>query len=172
MSNPFIGEIRMVGCNFAPRGFAFCAGQLQSIAQNSALFALVGTTWGGDGQTTFGLPDMRGRLPISQGQGPGLSTRVMGERAGAESVTLSTAQIPAHSHTVSAASGGARSANPSGNLLGSGEADMYTHDSLNAVSMSANVIAQSGGNQPHDNMQPFLGINFVIALEGVFPSRN
>ncbi len=172
MSSPYLGEIRMVGYNFAPFGFAFCAGQLLGIAQNSALFSLMGTTWGGDGQTTFGLPDLRGRIPIGQGQGPGLGNRVLGERAGVESVTLITAQIPAHLHTVSAASGGTRSANPSGNLLGSGEADMYTHDSSSAVSMSANVIAQSGGSQPHDNMQPFLCINFVVALEGVYPSRN
>src|SRR3982751_6487214 len=114
MSNPFLGEIRMAGFNFAPRGWAFCAGQLLPISQNDALFALVGTTYGGDGQTTFGMPDLRGRVPINQGQGPGLSNYVMGQMSGTESVTLITAQIPPHSHAINAASGGARSANPVG----------------------------------------------------------
>jgi microcystin-dependent protein len=172
MSNPYLGEIRMAGFNFPPIGWAFCRGQLLSIAENDALFALIGTTYGGDGITTFGLPDLRGRLPINQGQGPGLSNYVMGEHSGTESVTLLTTQIPSHSHTVSAASGGTRNANPSGNLLGSGEADIYTHDDANAVSLSASAIGTSGGTQPHENMQPFLCINFIIALEGVFPSRN
>lgn len=172
MSNPFLGEIRMGGFNFAPRGWAFCIGQLLPIAQYDALFALVGTTYGGDGVTTFALPDLRGRIPINQGQGPGLSNYVMGQKAGTESVTLTTAQIPSHSHVITAASSGTRSANPVGNLLGSGEADIYNHDGANGVAMSPNAIAQSGGNQPHDNMQPYLCINFFIALEGIFPSRN
>ena len=172
MSNPFLGEIRMAGFNFAPRGWAFCAGQLLAISQNDALYALVGTTFGGDGVNTFGMPDLRGRLPINQGQGPGLSPYVLGQKAGTESVTLTTAQIPAHSHVITAASSGARSANPSNNLLGSGEADIYNHDGANAVALSPNAIAQSGGSQPHDNLQPYLCINFIIALEGVFPSRN
>jgi microcystin-dependent protein len=172
MSNPFIGEIRMAGFNFAPVGWAYCRGQMLAIAQNDALFALIGTTYGGDGVTTFALPDLRGRLPINQGQGPGLGNYVMGQQAGAETVTLLTTQIPTHSHVVNAASDGTRNADPGGNLLGSGEADVYTHDGANTVSLSANVIAPSGGTQPHENMQPFLCINFIIALEGVFPSRN
>ncbi len=172
MSNPFIGEIRMAGFNFPPIGWAFCAGQLLPISQNDALYALIGTTYGGDGVTTFGLPDLRGRLPINQGQGPGLSNYTLGQLAGTESVTLLTMQIPSHSHVVNAASGGTRNANPSGSLLGSGEADIYTHDSANPVPLSTNLIASSGGNQPHENMQPFLCVNFIIALEGVFPSRN
>lgn len=172
MSNPFLGEIRMAGFNFAPRGWAYCAGQLLAISQNDALYALVGTTYGGDGVNTFGMPDMRGRLPINQGTGPGLSTYVIGQKAGTESVTLTTSQIPIHSHTINAASGGARSGSPSTTLLGSGEADVYNNDSASTVAMSPNAIAQSGGNQPHDNMQPYLCINFIIALEGIFPSRN
>jgi microcystin-dependent protein len=136
------------------------------------LYALVGTTYGGDGVNTFGMPDLRGRLPINQGQGPGLSNYVIGQMSGTESVTLTAGQIPIHSHVINAASGGARSANPAGNLLGSGEADIYNHDVANAVALSPNAIAPSGGNQPHDNMQPYLCINFIIALEGVFPSRN
>ena len=172
MSNPFLGEIRMAGFNFAPRGWAFCAGQLLPISQNDALYALVGKTYGGDGQSTFGMPDLRGRVPINQGQGPGLNNYVMGQMAGTESVTLTTAQMPSHSHQINAANGGARSANPAGNLLGGGEADIYTHDTANAVALSQNVIASNGGNQPHENMQPYLCINFFIALEGVFPSRN
>jgi microcystin-dependent protein len=115
---------------------------------------------------------LRGRLPINQGQGPGLSNYVIGQMSGTESVTLVTAQIPSHSHVINAASGGARSANPAGNLLGSGEVDIYNHDVANAVALSPNAIGPSGGNQPHDNMQPYLCINFFIALEGVFPSRN
>ena len=172
MSNPFLGEIRMAGFNFAPRGWAFCAGQLLPISQNDALYALVGTTYGGDGVNTFGMPDLRGRLPINQGQGPGLSNYVIGQMSGTESVTLTAGQIPIHSHVINAASGGARSANPAGNLLGSGEADIYTHDNANGVLMSPSTIAPSGGSQPHENMQPYLCVNFIIALEGVFPSRN
>jgi len=172
MSNPYLGEIRLVGFNFGPRGWAICAGQLLPISQNDALFALIGTTYGGDGQNTFQLPDLRGRLPINQGQGPGLSNYVLGQRAGTESVTLISQQIPQHSHVVNAASTGTRSSNPSANLLGSGEADIYTHDNANGVLMSPSTIAPSGGSQPHENMQPYLCVNFIIALEGVFPSRN
>jgi microcystin-dependent protein len=172
MSNPFLGEIRMVGFSFAPRGWAFCAGQLLPISQNDALYALVGTIYGGDGVNTFKLPDLRGRLPINQGQGPGLSSYVIGQASGAEGVTLLTTQIPIHSHSISTASGGTRSSNPSGNLLGSGEADIYTHDATSGVVMSPSALAANGGTQPHENMQPFICVNFVIALEGIFPSRN
>ena len=171
MSNPFLGEIRMAGFNFAPRGWAFCAGQLLPISQNDALFALVGTIYGGDGQVTFGIPDMRGRVPINQGQGSSLSGYVIGQSAGVESVTLTTAQMPIHSHLVNAASGGSRSSSAAGNLLGSGEADIYGHSAAN-VTLSPNAIGSSGGNQPHDNMPPYLALNFQIALEGIFPPRN
>ncbi|HEY6942978.1 phage tail protein [Dokdonella sp.] len=172
MSQPFLGEIRMVGFNFAPRGWAFCAGQLLPISQYDALFALIGTIYGGDGQSTFALPNMAGRLPVHQGQGLGLSNYVIGQAAGTETVTLIAQQMPQHAHPVGAASGGTRSSNPMGNMLGSGEADMYTRGTGAPVSLAANAIGTSGGNQPHDNMQPYLCINFVIALEGVFPSRN
>lgn len=172
MSQPFLGEIRMVGFAFAPRGWAFCAGQLLPISQNDALFALIGTIYGGDGQTTFQLPNLAGRLPVHQGQGPGLSNYVIGQASGSESVTLVTQQIPQHVHTANVAAGGTRNASPTGNLLGSGEADIYTRGATAPVNLSPNAIGASGGSQPHENMQPYLCINFVIALEGVFPSRN
>ena len=172
MSEPFLGEIRMVGFNFTPRGWAMCNGQLLSIAQNSALFALVGTIYGGDGQSTFALPDLRGRLPLHQGQGPGLSSYVIGESIGVESVTLISTQLPMHQHGVVVARDGGRTSSPSGNLLASGEADVYTHDTGSAVQMSPQEVALAGGSQPHPNLQPYLCINFVIALEGIFPSRS
>jgi microcystin-dependent protein len=172
MSEPFIGEIRMVGFNFAPRGWAMCNGQIMSIAQNTALFALVGTYYGGDGQSTFALPDMRSRLPLHQGQGQGLSSYVIGESIGVESVTLIPTELPMHQHGVVAARDGQRTSSPAGNLLASGEADVYTHDTSNAVQMSAQEVGFAGGNQPHSNLQPFLCVNFVIALEGIFPSRS
>ncbi len=172
MSEPYLGEIRMVGFNFAPRGWAMCNGQLVSIAQNSALFALVGTIYGGDGQSTFALPDLRGRLPLHQGQGPGLSSYVIGESTGVESVTLISTQLPMHQHGVVVARDGGRTSSPSGNMLASGEADVYTHDTSNAVSMSTQEVALAGGSLPHPNLQPYLCVNFVIALEGIFPSRS
>ena len=172
MSEPYLGEIRMVGFNFAPRGWAMCNGQLVSIAQNSALFALVGTIYGGDGQSTFALPDLRGRLPLHQGQGPGLSSYVIGESTGVESVTLISTQLPMHQHGVVVARDGTRTSSPSGNLLASGEADVYTHDTGSAVQMSPQEITLAGGSQAHPNLQPYLCVNFVIALEGIFPSRS
>lgn len=172
MSDPFIGEIRMAGFNFAPNGWALCQGQLLSIAQNTALFALLGTQYGGNGQTTFGLPDLRGRLPIHYGQGPGLSQRFIGEVFGEEQVTLTPTQIPGHSHTLVAASDGVRSTAPAGNLLASGEADLYSRDSAAPVAMAATSIGPAGGSQPHGNLQPYLCMNFIIALTGIFPPRN
>jgi microcystin-dependent protein len=172
MSEPFLGEIRMVGFNFAPRGWAICAGQLVSIAQNSAVFALLGTTYGGDGVTTFALPDLRGRLPIHMGTGPGLSNYQIGQQSGAEGVTLLTSQLPMHTHQLNATKDGTRTGSPNGALLGSGEADLYNHDFANTAVMSPGTLGQAGGNQPHENMHPFLCINFVIALEGIFPSRS
>jgi microcystin-dependent protein len=172
MSEPFIGEIRMVGFNFSPRGWAFCAGQLMSIAQNTALFSLLGTTYGGDGQVTFALPDLRGRLPIHQGQGVGLSSYDIGQSSGTETVTLLSTQIPQHDHALFAAQDGTRSANPANALIGTGEADLYNRDPANPTTMAPQSIAPTGGNQPHANMQPYLGVNFVIAVEGIYPSRS
>lgn len=173
MSEPYLGEIRMAGFNFAPRGWALCNGQLVSIAQNSALFALLGTTYGGDGQTTFALPDLRGRVPIHWGTGPGLTNRVQGEVSGTETCTLIANQMPAHNHLINAQSAAGTTTSPSGAYLAGqprGGAMMYasTPDS----NLSASALSVAGGNQPHNNMQPYLAVTFIIALNGIFPSRN
>ena len=169
MSEPFIGEIRAFGFNFAPRGWAFCQGQLLAISANSALFSLLGTTYGGDGRTTFGLPDLRGRVAIGQGTGPGLSARLMGQKAGVESVTLNTNQIPSHRHALLASSESADSNKPEDNELG---ASQIYHSPTTDSTLAASSIGLTGGGQPHENMEPFLVINYSIALTGVFPSRN
>ena len=169
MATPFIADIIMFGGNFAPRGWAFCSGQIMSIAQNTALFSLLGTTYGGNGQTTFALPDLRGRVPMHPGQGPGLSPYSLGQQAGSENVTLLATQIPAHNHPLNASSGAASDTVPNGNVLSEG--GIYTNAAVNAQ-MNPTAIGISGGNQPHSNMQPFTCVNFIIALEGIFPSRN
>lgn len=174
MSTPYIGEIRMFGCNFAPRGWAFCNGQLLPIAQNTALFSLLGTTYGGNGTTTFGLPDLRGRVPIHFGQGPGLSPYSQGQTGGAESVTLLTTQIPAHSHTVNAVGSGGNQASPVGNLPAvesTGTSQNFSNGAATGQ-MNPTMVNTAGGNQPHSNVQPYQTINFCIALEGIYPSRN
>ena len=169
MATPFIAEIVMFGGNFAPRGWAFCQGQLLSIAQNTALFSLLGTTYGGNGQTTFALPDLRGRVPIQQGSGPGLTPRVLGEQGGTETVTLQVTQMPAHTHTVSASTAAAGDTVPTGNVLSEGS--IY-HAAPGNTTLSPTAIGASGGSQPHNNIQPFLALNFIIATQGIFPSRN
>jgi len=169
MSNQFLGQIQQFGFNYAPRGWAFCNGQLMSIAQNTALFALLGTMYGGDGQTTFGIPDMRGRISLHFGTGPGLSTYDQGEVGGVEAVTLINAEMPMHNHTLVANTGEKLVATPTGNGLGA--FSMYTTAALDSV-MSAGSIGMSGGNQAHNNIQPILVINWCIAVEGIFPSRN
>ena len=179
MSEPFIGEIIMFAGNFNPRGWALCQGQILSIAQNTALFSILGTTYGGNGQTTFALPDLRGRVPVGQGQGPGLSPYVLGQQAGTESVTLLTQQMPTHNHLVNASEGnGSQQAPGNGFLAGpivptSGNAAVSAYrTSSDGTTMAPTSIANAGGNQPHPNIQPYLCINFIIALEGIFPSRN
>ncbi len=175
MATPFLGEIMSAGFNFAPQGYATCDGQLMSIAQNTALFALLGTTYGGNGQTTFGLPDLRGRFGLHQGQGPGLSSRTIGESAGTESVTLITSQLPQHNHTLNAVNAPGSSRTSPGNFLGNesqNKTSFYAPAASPSASLNAASIGLAGGNQPHNNMQPFLVINYCIALEGVFPSRN
>ena len=179
MAEPFVGEIRMTGFNFAPVGWALCSGQIMPISQNQALFSLLGTTYGGDGLTTFALPDFRGRVPIHQGQGAGLSPYVLGEAYGVESATLSLYQMPSHSHQVNCGSvaasqsqaGVATQADPAGNFPGaeSAGAGIYTGGS-NAI-MNPAMITPSGGSVPHENRQPSLVVNFIIALQGIFPSR-
>lgn len=175
MSEPFIGEIRMFGGNFPPRGWQLCQGQLLSIAQNTALFSILGTTYGGNGQTTFALPDLRGRFPMQQGQGPGLSPRTLGQQGGSESVTLLSSQMPAHNHTVQASAA-------DGDVVGAADAFLASQSRGASLSpyigatdgtlMNPAMIGVAGGSQPHDNMPPFTCVNFIIALEGVFPSRN
>lgn len=174
MSDPFIAEIRMCAFDFAPRGWAACSGQVLPINQNQALFSLLGTTYGGNGVTTFALPDLRGRTPVHWGQGPGLPSVILGEAAGAEAVTLTTAQLPAHGHGVRASSDLAAATSPAGAVMGAkprGGADVYAMAS-NLTPLAVGAVANEGGGQPHENMQPSTVVNFVIALVGIFPSRN
>ncbi|HYP14049.1 MAG TPA: tail fiber protein [Bryobacteraceae bacterium] len=171
---PFIGQIMMFGGNFAPRGWALCNGQTLSIAQNTALYSILGITYGGNGQTTFALPDLRGRVPMSSGQGPGLSPRTLGETAGEETVTLLNSQMPAHNHMLSCDNNPSNQTEPSGNLFGAESASatqVYSSGPANAL-MNVAALSASGGSQPHDNMPPYQCVNFIIALEGIFPSRN
>jgi microcystin-dependent protein len=175
MSTPFLAEIRLFAGNFAPRGWALCAGQILSIAQNTALFSLLGTTYGGNGQTTFALPDFRGRTPVGTGQGLGLSSIPLGELAGTEAVTLLSTEYPSHTHQVNATQDNSTAATPGSNFFASQlslNGQTYGPAS-NLIGMDPQMITPyQGGNQPHNNMQPFLGINFIIALEGIFPARN
>lgn len=172
MSTPYIGEIRMFGGNFAPQGWAFCDGSLLPISENDALFTLIGTTYGGDGQTTFALPDLRGRLPVHMGQGGGLSSRIIGETGGTESVTLTMTQIPAHTHALLGSSSLASELSPAGTVIASPtNIDLYRPGSAPVSALAANAISPAGGSQPHDNIQPFLCISFIISLFGIFPSQ-
>jgi len=178
MAEPFIGQIIMFGGNFAIRGWALCDGQLLPISQYTALFSLLGTTFGGDGRATFALPDLRGRVPLHFGQGPGLSQYQLGQTGGAEQVTLNAAQIPAHNHpaTANALNGPGNSNVAAGNVwakdLGTQSAT-YSNAAPNAaMSPNALTVGNAGGSQPHTNVQPYLCINFLIALEGIYPSRN
>ena len=172
MSEPFVGEIRMFAGNFAPRGWAFCDGQLLSVAQNDALFSLLGTIYGGDGRTTFGLPDVRGRIPIHAGSGPGLSPRRLGSKAGAENVTLIVNQLPSHTHTMQASSDNADDSLPQGDVLATATGgDLYVSENPD-LNMNSAAITGVGGSRSHTNLQPFLCIHFIIALVGIYPSRN
>lgn len=171
MSEPFIGEIRMFGGNFAPQGWALCDGQLLAISDNDALFALIGTTYGGDGETTFALPDLRGRLPVHMGQGSGLSNYVQGQTGGTETVTLTTSQLPLHTHPLSGSNTQATTRSPANTGLNTAEAQVYSR-TLDAGNLSGDSIGPAGGSQPHENVMPFMCINFIIALFGIFPSRN
>ncbi len=173
MSEPFVGEIRMFAGNFAPRGWAFCDGQLLATSQNDALFSLLGTIYGGDGRTTFGLPEMRGRVPVHQGTGPGLSQRRLGARYGAETETLTTSQLPSHNHggTLQANNGSASSADPVGNVPANANTTVYTSEDID-TNFSSQAIANEGGSSSHNNLMPALCINFIIALVGIYPSRN
>lgn len=170
----YIGAIQIFAGNFAPQGWALCEGQLLPIQQNPALFSLLGTTYGGNGTTTFGLPDLRGRMPIGAGVGPGLTPRQLGEKNGAEAVTLTPAQIPAHTHTYNALSGNRETTNPQGNFLGIAPgpwyAEMNAGDTL--LPMNGGTVSPAGGSQAHTNMQPYLALNFIICLQGIYPPRS
>ena len=170
MGQPFVGEIRLFAGNFAPAGWEFCDGRLLQIAENDALFQLLQTRYGGDGQETFALPDLRGRLPIHQGHGPGLTNRPIGEAAGVETVTLTTNQIPTHSHTFPASTATAGTINPQGNVIGQSNSVNLFRAQAGGVQLAAQAVPPAGGGQPHDNMQPYVCINFIISLFGIFPS--
>lgn len=172
MSTPFLGEIRMFAGNFAINGWAYCNGSQMAISQNDALFALIGTTYGGDGQTTFNLPDLRGRLPIHQGQLAGGGTYVIGQPLGTETVTLTTAQLPAHNHQISADSNNGTSPNPSGNIVAGTSLAPFAQGVPTDQTLSGQTLGVAGGNQPHNNMMPYLCVTFIISLFGIFPSRN
>ena len=170
---PFLAEVKIFAGNFAPRGWALCEGQILPINQNQALFSLLGTTYGGDGRTTFALPDLRGRAPISSGQGPGLSNRNLGSRGGQPTHTLTQNEMPAHNHTVhlnvSTSVGSENS--PSGNHITS-HSGAFSEDATSGTNIQGAITNNTGGGQPHNNMQPYLALNYIIALQGVFPSRN
>ncbi len=179
----FLGEIRMFAGNFAPRSWALCQGQLLPISQNSALFSILGTTYGGDGRTTFALPDLRGRAPVSQGRGPGLSDYRLGQRGGVENVTLNALQIPSHTHVLSGGvkvgvnTNTATGTDGGGATLGSAGANIYNGsppedgEDLNGVSNNFQ-IQNTGGNQSHENRMPWLAVNYIIAIQGTYPSRS
>ncbi len=165
MSQPYVGEIRMFGGNFAPTGWATCDGQLLSIADNDTLFNLIGTTYGGDGQTTFALPDLRGRLPIHQGNG-----YTQGQSGGEETVALTAGQLPSHTHALNGSTDAAAVRSLSGNVPATATRQVYGTGT--ATALSASALTAAGGSQPHDNNQPYLCVNFIISLFGVYPSQN
>ncbi len=173
MSEPFIAEVRIFAGNFAPRGWAFCDGQLLPISQNTALFSLIGTIYGGDGRSTTALPNLQGRAPMHPGRGPGLTSRSLGQRGGSTTVTLSEAQIPSHTHTLNAANARAGVGTPTGNALNRSIGEQIYQNPVTSpiVNMSGEMVGKTGGGQAHDNMQPYLGLNFIIALIGLYPSR-
>lgn len=171
MGQPFVGEIRFFAGNFAPAGWALCDGSLLSIAENETLFQLIGTTYGGDGETTFALPDLRGRIPLHAGSGPGLTPRQLGESDGTETVTLTAAQMPPHAHPWHATSAPADpAAGPVGGLLAHSSSPVYAAGVGPDVSLAPQVVGAAGGSQPHENLAPYLCVSFIIALYGIFPS--
>lgn len=170
MGTPYVGEIRIFAGNFAPNGWAFCNGQLVPISEYETLFNLIGTTYGGDGQETFGLPDLQGRVPVHMGQGSGLSNYVIGQMAGVESVTLTQQQLPNHTHALTATTAPGTGNSPAGNTFAqSSTVKLYTEDAT-TVNLAPTSILATGGSQPHDNFQPSLALNFIISFFGVYPS--
>jgi microcystin-dependent protein len=179
MSSPFVAEIRIFACNFAPTGWAMCNGQLMPISQNTALFSLLGTTYGGDGKSTFALPNFQGSAPIQQGQGPGLSLYDIGQSGGSETVTLLSTEMPIHSHFVNADTANANSSSPAGNIYkagfypGSPGGAIWSYTTATPPDAQLNPLTLSivGGSLPHNNLMPYLTLNFCIALQGIFPAR-
>jgi microcystin-dependent protein len=174
MSDPYIGEIRLFSFNFAPRGWAQCNGQLLAIAQNTALFSILGTTYGGDGRTTFALPNLQGQAALGAGQGHGLSSRTLGENGGVEAVTLINSEMPAHTHAAAASTNLGDQSDPANHLwaTGAGGRGQNFYASGADVAMSNQAIGQAGGSQPHNNMPPYLALNFCICLYGAYPPRS
>lgn len=171
MSEPFLAEVRVVGFNFAPRGWGFCDGQILPINQNQSLYSLLGSTYGGDGRTSFALPDLRGRTPIHVGRSNGGDDHRLGQKSGEETHTLSVTEMPEHTHTARGSNTAASQQAPEGNLLANNASNPYTAFA-NPVEMVSGSITNAGGDQAHENMQPYLALNFCIALQGLFPSRN
>ena len=179
MADQFVGEIRMFGCNFAPFGWALCNGQIMPISQNTALFSLLGTFYGGDGKSNFALPNLQGNFPMNMGQGPGLTPRDIGETGGEAAVTLLQTQMPGHAHAAQCLTGGGSSDSPVGNEWAMAHVSKahinaytaYTANNPNTTAMNAAALAAAGGNQPHNNLPPYLVINFCIAMQGFYPSR-
>ena len=169
MSQPFIGEVRAVGFTFPPVGWATCNGVLQSIAENSTLFNLIGTTYGGDGQQTFALPNLQSRIPIHQGSN-GISNYVIGQQGGVENVTITLNQFPTHTHSLQGSATAGSSSDPTGNVLGSGSA--YASGVPTVLMNNASIGSSGGGSQPHNNLQPYLVLNWIIALFGIYPSQS
>jgi microcystin-dependent protein len=177
MSSPFLAEIRCFGCNFPPTGWAFCDGQLMAISQNTALFSLLGTNYGGDGKSTFALPNLQGSVALGWGQGPGLSQYSVGESTGTDIVTLLQSEMPAHNHTVQSSAGGgqvsAASNNEPGKVVDSGNpVNVYNSTPTSGIQMSVQSVGITGQSLPHNNVMPYLVLNFCIALQGVFPPRS
>lgn len=172
MSTPFIAEIRMFAGNFAPAGWAICDGSLVPISENDAMFNLIGTIYGGDGQDTFALPDLRGRIPIHAGQGPGLSNYVIGQAAGTETVTLTVSQTPSHSHPYTATLNPAAATSPNNAVFARAAGDIYTSDVSSMSPLAPQSVGSAGGSQPHENTMPYLVINFIISLYGIFPTQS
>ena len=170
MSEPFVGEIRMFAGNFAPRGWAFCDGQLLNVSQNDALFSLLGTIYGGDGRTIFGLPDMRGRIPIHAGSGPGLTTRRLGVKFGSEKETITVNELPSHTHAIKVSTAAGTGNNPAGKFLGASPNVRLFRSATPSIVLSAASISSIGGSQSHSNIMPFTCIHFIIALVGIYPS--
>lgn len=169
MSNPFIGEIRMFVGSFAPQGWALCDGQVLLVSQNDALFSLFGTIYGGDGETTFGLPDLRGRVPIHMGSGPGLTPRQIGQKSGAENASVNVNQLPTHGHPMQASSDAADDLAPAGKTMAVAASDIYVEDNPD-VAMAPQAVTSVGGGNTHPNVMPFQTVNYIVSLFGIFPS--